>query len=778
MISGSEFDVFDRNPGSALDELTELAAAMSRANYAYIGWMDSHHLWFKSRWGFSATDQTRTETACRWVAETGQPLLIGDAAQDGRFPSEGIQVPGGRPCRSYLGVPLLTADRRIAGTLAVLAANPSQFTREHLRYLEILGQQVMARVELQRLGRARPQGQGERPIERSHTTELELVAHALDSIAAAVAVLDTAGRVVRLNEPCALLTGWSTAEAAGQLFLNRVLQDDDLRWVSTKLREAVEGRVSGPHEDAWRTADGPLRRVRWTLSPLKAPDGLIRNLVVSGQDITEQREIEKSLLKTESRFRHVVESSLGLMFTCTMEGLLMSLNAFTEETLGHRAEDLIGRSLAEFMNPADIGSLRDCLQSLERDQEWQGAFTFRRSDGVCKRFALRSCRMELRGERPFIVSHGADVSQQYETELAARRATSQDKLILQAVDDGVFGIDQEGRLTFINEAGARTLGSEPEQLKGRGIYEIFNRTQSEEKEAGGIADVVMQAVRRGEPAPKREGVIRRANGSAIPVEFNASPLIEDGQVQGMIVAFRDTSERRRMDKMKDEIISTVSHELRTPLTSMRASLMLVSSGSLAERPEKQRQMLMMAIDNCDRLVRLVSNIVDFEKSQVKRLAMHPAPVEAVDLLRRGAETALPIASQVDIVLRIEAQTALVMADEDRILQVLHELISNAIKFSPPNTVIRLGALPTDDQTVCFLVEDQGPGIPPNKLDRIFEHFEQGDASDSRSQGGTGMGLAVCRGIIELHGGDIWAENLTGRGSRFLFTLPRTSRKNQ
>jgi signal transduction histidine kinase len=238
----------------------------------------------------------------------------------------------------------------------------------------------------------------------------------------------------------------------------------------------------------------------------------------------------------------------------------------------------------------------------------------------------------------------------------------------------------------------------------------------------------------------------------------------------MVIAFQDVSERRRLERMKDEFISTVSHELRTPLTSLRASLGLISSGTLDKRPEKQRQMVEMAIGNCDRLVRLVNDILDFDSVERGKLPLYREPVEALDLLRRASDVAHIAATQVHISFRIDAPEAPVLADEERILQVLNELVANAIKFSPPETVIRLAALPTGEGEVCFIVEDQGRGIASEKLERIFERFQQGDASDSRALGGTGLGLALCRSIIEQHGGRIWAESTLGKGSRFLFTL--------
>jgi signal transduction histidine kinase len=207
----------------------------------------------------------------------------------------------------------------------------------------------------------------------------------------------------------------------------------------------------------------------------------------------------------------------------------------------------------------------------------------------------------------------------------------------------------------------------------------------------------------------------------------------------------------------------------------------MASGSLDKRPEKQRHMLDMAIGNSDRLIRLVNDILDFDSVERGRLPLHRQPIEAVDLLRRAADVAHNAASQANISFHIEAPLAPVYADEDRILQVLNELVTNAIKFSPRESAIRLAAQPapatdpsgnlTAPGVVCFVVEDHGRGIPQEKLEHIFERFQQGDSSDSRALGGTGLGLALCRSIVEQHGGRIWAESKVGEGSRFLFTLP-------
>jgi PAS domain S-box-containing protein len=772
-----EWNFFDRNPDPALDELTELAAVLCNADYAYLGWLDYSRLWFKSRFGFKATDQPRAATASQWVIEKGQPLLITDAGRDADLPPEGIALPNAEPCQSFAAAPLIASDGQTVGVLAVLARKASQFSPEHLTLLEILGRQAVTRLELYNRVRLQEQAQRQRQrTERALAIERCFVAATLDSIPALVAVLDTAGRIVRMNDACTQLTGLGLANAVGRPFVDEFLDVDDRMWAAGKVREATQGHVSGPHETPWRAVRGPARRVSWTLRPLQGPSGDIQYVIVTGQDITDQREMEKALLTSEARYREVVENSLGFVFTCSMEGRLTSLNAFTAETLGYRAEALLGRSITELTDSTGAAEFEDCLRELESEEEWQGALPLRRSDGVYRRIAFRSRRMQLPGERPFILNHGMDVTEQHEAEEALHMATRQREMILEAVGDGIFGIDLDGRLSFINEAGANALGYAAVELIGRDMPELLHHSSGDGTAYSKSTSPIFQAMRRCEPIRMRDEVFRRKTGSTIPVEYTATPLMEDGSISGMVVAFRDVSERRRLERMKDEFISTVSHELRTPLTSLRASLGLIASGSLDKRPEKQRQMVEMAIGNCDRLIRLVNDILDFDSVEKGQLALHREAVDPLNLLRRAADVAHGAAAEAQISFKIESSAPRVYVDEERVLQVLNELVGNALKFSGPNTTIRLLAMPagTNDAGVNeagFVVEDQGRGIAPEKLQRIFERFQQGDASDSRDLGGTGLGLALCRSIVEQHGGRIWAESEVGKGSRFLFTLP-------
>jgi PAS domain S-box-containing protein len=793
-----EQEVFDRNPDPALEELVRLAAVLSGADYAYLGWMDATRLRFKCTHGFLARDQDRATTGCQWVMVQGSPLLVRDASTDSRFPTEGIEVENGLPCRSYLGVPLIAPVNRVIGTLAVLAIEPNRFSQEHINLINILARQAVTRVELYNRIAAQEQAQRSRQrLERALAIERNFVAATLDSIPALVAVLDTAGRMVRFNRPCEELTGLRLGEIVGRPFVEEILVEREARgWAEGKVRLAAAGQVAGPYENLWRTAQGAPRRVSWTLRPLIGPGvgpgsgagvaaapGLdsgteVQYLIVSGRDVTGQRQAEQALLTSETRYKHVVENSLGFVFTCTLDGRLTSLNSYTAESLGYSVEELTGRPLAGLLSKQGVDDFAQSLTTVIKTGEYQGTIAFLRKDGTERRIAFRSRRMDLPGSISFVLTHGMDVTEQQEAEDELHLVRRQQELILSAVGDGIYGMDLEGKLSFMNPAAAKLLGYTVDELRGKDIHELIHHSHADGTPHSKANCPILLGLRRREGVRIRDDVFWRKDKTTVPVEYVASPLIDEGQIAGMVVAFQDISERRRLEKMKDEFISTVSHELRTPLTSLRASLGLISSGSLDKRPEKQKQMLEVAISNCERLERLVNDILDFDKVERGGMPLNYEVLQAGDILRRAADVEHEAALKAQITFRFDAPAGiLVNVDQERILQVLSELVSNAIKFSPPQTIIKLAAQPAEpnpnngEAQVCIVVEDQGRGIPQEKLDMIFERFQQGDASDSRALGGTGLGLAICRRIVQQHGGRIWAESEPGKGSRFLFTVP-------
>jgi signal transduction histidine kinase len=234
---------------------------------------------------------------------------------------------------------------------------------------------------------------------------------------------------------------------------------------------------------------------------------------------------------------------------------------------------------------------------------------------------------------------------------------------------------------------------------------------------------------------------------------------------------------RESERVKNEFLSIAGHELRTPLTSIRGSLGLLEGGVLGELPEDATHMISLALTNTDRLVRLVNDILDIERMAAGKLELEPAPVQADALIAQSLQALQGSADAAEVRLqqvRCEASSMTALADGDRIVQVLVNLVGNAIKFSDPGGVVSV-AVEQNAEGALFTVHDRGRGIPASKVDGIFERFQQVDASDSRMKGGTGLGLPIARGIVERHGGRMWVQSREGEGSTFYFTLPVPAR---
>jgi signal transduction histidine kinase/CheY-like chemotaxis protein len=243
------------------------------------------------------------------------------------------------------------------------------------------------------------------------------------------------------------------------------------------------------------------------------------------------------------------------------------------------------------------------------------------------------------------------------------------------------------------------------------------------------------------------------------------------------------SQRSELDTLKDEFISTVSHELRTPLTSIRGALGLLSSGVIGDVDAKAQNLLRIAVTNTDRLIRLINDILDLERMESGRAPLQIRRCSLRDLAYQAIETMTSMADSHTVHLELAPFTTTLEGnpealffdgDSDRILQVLTNLLSNAIKFSPPASTVRIHTEATTD-SILFKVSDEGRGIPADKLDSIFDRFQQVEHSDARQKGGTGLGLAICRSIVQQHSGSIWAQRNLGPGTTLYVMLPRTSR---
>lgn len=338
--------------------------------------------------------------------------------------------------------------------------------------------------------------------------------------------------------------------------------------------------------------------------------------------------------------------------------------------------------------------------------------------------------------------------------------------ILRNAGEGISRLDKDGLVTFANPAASRMTGYSVGDLEGRFLH---GRATNTREDGSAYLDEVYPSADSTHRAQDVD-VYWREDGTSFPVEFTSTPIVEGSEVQGEVIVFKDITDRREAERSKNEFTAVVSHELRTPLTSIRGSLGLLESGVLGELPEKGQRMIAIAIENTDRLVRLINDILDLERINSGTIYMSHERCDAAQLVAQVVEEMQPVAGAGGLRLESSCAPITLNADADRIHQVLTNLVSNAIKFSDSGETVSISA-ELSEGMVLFRVTDRGRGIPGDMLESIFERFSQVDTSDSREKGGTGLGLSICNTIVEHHRGRIWVESKLGEGSVFSFVLP-------
>lgn len=345
--------------------------------------------------------------------------------------------------------------------------------------------------------------------------------------------------------------------------------------------------------------------------------------------------------------------------------------------------------------------------------------------------------------------------------VALEEASRKERAVVDNALDVICSISSDGKFIRVNPATFKSWGYTPEELIGKPFLDLVIKDDVEK-----TAKAINELTTAKDVGPF-ENRISRKNGSSMDILWSAHWSESE---QAMFCVAHDITDRKEMERLKQEFVAMVSHDLRTPLSSIKGTLELLGKGTYGALSDTAQNRVTNAGRSAERLIRLINDILDIEKMESGSLQLHKEITLMSELINRSVDSVKSVAEQKEIKIETPQNDAELLADGDRLIQVFVNLLSNAIKFSPEGSSIVI-SLANSDPWIELTVSDQGRGIPVALKDTIFERFKQVHISDSREKGGSGLGLAISKAIVEAHGGSIGVDSEEGKGSSFWIRLP-------
>lgn len=512
-------------------------------------------------------------------------------------------------------------------------------------------------------------------------------------------------------------------------------------------------------------------------------------LSVYFHDVTERRRTEAALREAERRYRSLFDSSMDAILLLTPDDRIAMANSASTRLLGYTEEELRGMDQQALIDTSDP-RLASALVERQQTGRCRGEITLLCKGGTRLPVELSSAT--------FSDEQGARWTNMFIRDISERRAreVEREQLVteldakgrwLQAVLDHVpaavilFGPDSS---IYVNHRTEVLFGMQLSSTGGSAQY--ANRLLFLDGTPVPPDQLVSSRVlRSGETVLGAEFLIAHPDGTRIPILGSAAPIHNaEGKRIGGIGMFQDVSERmkaeeairvstqqlRRALRLSEEVLSIVAHDLRNPLSAigLRAQSLLRSISD-----ERQKNHLRVIIGSAQQMNTLIEDLLDLARLESGQLRLVRSAIEVAPLLTQVLEVHRPLldAAGLRLAVRVAPGLPRIEADAGRVTQVLSNLLGNAVKFTPPGGTVTLAAELTDGG-ICLSVEDTGPGISPEQQSRLFERFWQGSGTDRR---GAGLGLSICKELVEAHGGRLWVESAPGQGSKFRFTLPAVLR---
>ncbi len=505
------------------------------------------------------------------------------------------------------------------------------------------------------------------------------------------------------------------------------------------------------------------------------------------EEIAERKRIAQALSESELRYRTVFENAgdaiLLLEFGGEHAGRILSANQTAARIHGYTLDELVGMNMRSLDPSLSLDRMRDLDDLFRNKRTYKAEVNHVRKDGTV--FPLEVCAAPIElGNKKYVLSTDRDITDRKLAEKALRESEKKYREFAEFLPQIVFELDERGDLTFINQAGLEIGGySRQEMEAGLNIMQLC-APDDRKSTAQDIARAM-----QGESVIGVERAALKKNGETFPIVAYLSPITRDGRVQGVRAMAVDISdlkeamqeswelriEAEKANRAKSEFLANMSHELRTPLNAVIGFSEVLEDRIFGPLNETQLEYVGYVVTSGRHLLRLIDDLLDLAKIESGRMELQLSQVSVPDILRRSLvmmkETLKEHRLRVELCIAHPLMNASVRADEVRLRQVVFNLISNAAKFTPDEGGIQVRAGKSDDELIVS-VTDTGIGIDPSDQRRIFNIFEQVESSSRGTRSGTGLGLALTRNLVEMHGGRIWVEsNGQGQGSCFTFAIP-------
>lgn len=506
------------------------------------------------------------------------------------------------------------------------------------------------------------------------------------------------------------------------------------------------------------------------------------------RDVTEKVRLERLLKESEAKHRELFENAEDPMYTHDLKGFFLSINKAGLRHLGCMENEVIGTHISKWLTPESYKLVEDRIKKIHFGEPLDQPVII---EVICKNGEHKWGEVRtslIRQGNKIIGTHGIarDVTEKKRLEQELRESELRYRDMFDNAQDPMFTIDINGSFLAINNAGLDVLDVKKDEIIGTNLSSWLTKECMEE------ARYRLAQITRGESLGAIIYEMIRKDGKHIWVEIKGRPIIEGNEIKCLHGIARDVTEKvsleqkvkdyhRKLeksyeelieaDRVKTEFISNMTHELLTPLTSIRGFAELLDDETMGDINAEQKKSLDIILRNSERLIRLIKELLDSSNLENNKLGLQFRLVSINNILSKSIQDIYPQANDKQIyIIKDIPPLPEVWGDEERLMQVITNLLMNAIKFTPQKGKITIRGM-EDIEHIKISITDTGIGIPSDKLKTIFDRFYQVDGSSSRKYGGIGLGLSICKNIIHKHYGQIWAES-DGHGSTFQITLPK------